>query len=115
MKYLLIIIAIASLNVFSCRTVNNSGNTRSENSTVENTSIIRGTVRIYGNAPNTFVGIRDERGTEYAVYPASKENELRALQGNLIDFTVMFVNERSYGSLFLQGGTVTPIEWKIIQ
>ena len=81
-----------------------------------NTSIITGKIRIYGNEPHTFVGIVDENGKEYAVYPLSKEEELRKLQGHLIEFTVVLLDEpRTYGSLFLKGGTVTPITWKLIQ
>ena len=77
---------------------------------------IIGKVQIYGSEPRTFVGIVDQDKTEYAVYPASQENELRKLQGHLIEFTVVFLDEpQGYGSLFLKGGTVTPVKWEIIQ
>ena len=77
---------------------------------------IIGTVQIYGSEPHTFVGIVDQDKTEYAVYPASMEDELRKLQGYLIEFTVIFLDEpQGYGSLFLKGGTVTPVKWEIIQ
>jgi hypothetical protein len=82
---------------------------------IEN-SIIIGKVRIYGNEPHTFVGIIDENGVEYAIYPQDKEEELRNLQGYLIEFNVIFVNDiQSYSSLFLKGGIVTPVRWKIIE
>ena len=75
---------------------------------------ITGRVEIYGNEPHTFVGIIDENGIEYAVYPSSKENELRQLQGYIIDFTVLLLNEpQGFGSLFLKGGTVEPIGWEL--
>jgi hypothetical protein len=78
---------------------------------------ILGRVQIYGNEPHTFVGIVDQNGTEYAVYPSSQEEELRKLQGYLIEFTVVFLDEeepQSYGGLFLKGGTVTPVTWEIL-
>jgi len=60
------------------------------------------------------VGIVDERENEYAVYPPEKEEELRKLQGHLIEFTVVFLEKpQAYGSLFLKGGTVTPVTWEI--
>jgi hypothetical protein len=82
---------------------------------MKNTVKITGTVQIYGNEPHTFAGIAGENGKEYAIYPPSSEDELRALQGHLIDFTVIILDEpKGYGSLFLRGGTVTPVEWRII-
>ena len=75
---------------------------------------IDGMVRVYGNEPHTFAGIVDQNGVEYAVYPPEKEEELRALQGHLIKFYVIFDDvHKTYGSLFLKGGTVIPIEWEI--
>jgi hypothetical protein len=83
---------------------------------MKNTAKITGTVQIYGNEPHTFAGIAGENGEEYAVYPPSCEDELRTLQGRLIDFTVIILDEpKGYGSLFLRGGTVTPVEWHIIR
>jgi len=80
------------------------------------TAKIIGMIQIFGSEPHTFVGIVDQDKTEYAVYPASREEELRRLQGHLIEFTVVFLDEpQGYGSLFLKGGTVTPIKWEIIQ
>jgi hypothetical protein len=86
------------------------------NAGAENTIKIIGRIQIYGNEPNTFVGIVDENGAEYAVYAPAREEELRKLQGHLINFTVVFLYEpQGYGSLFLKGGTVMPIEWEIIR
>ena len=77
---------------------------------------ITGKVQIYGSEPHTFVGIVDQDKTEYAVFPADKEEELRKLQGHLIEFDVIFLEEpQGYGSLFLKGGTVTPVKWEILQ
>jgi len=118
----LIVIALAALSVFSCGTA--SGDQREQGllnetplaTNVENTVKITGTVHIYGNEPHTFVGIVDERGNEYAVYPVSKEAELRKLQGHLIVFTVIMLDEpKGEGGLYLKGGTVTPLSWEIIR
>jgi len=85
--------------------------------TSDNTTKITGKVQIYGNEPHTFVGIIDHHdSTEYAVYPPSIEEELRRLQGRLIEFTIVKQDEpMGLGGLQLNGGTVTVIEWRIIR
>jgi len=83
---------------------------------VENTMKILGRTQIYGNEPHTFVGIIDENGTEYAVYPPSQEEKLKTLQGHLIEFTVVLLDEpKGDGSIFLKGGTVTVVKWELVQ
>jgi hypothetical protein len=90
------------------------GNNGNSGNSMGNTIKITGKIQIYGNEPHTFVGIVAEDGAEYAVYPPSKEEELRTLQGYLIEFTVVLLDEpQGFGSLFLKGGTVTPIEWTV--
>ena len=92
------------------------GNTNQADADENNTAKIIGRIQVYGSEPHTFVGIIDQDKTEYAVYPASREEELRRLQGHLIEFTVVFLDEpQGYGSLFLKGGTVTPVKWELIQ
>ena len=116
---LIIIFTVLPFNVFSFgrREKRTAVNTVTENTMeTENTVKIRGTVRIFGNTPHTFVGIVSEDGEEYAVYPPEMEEELRRLQGHLIEFIVLLLDEpRGQGSLFLRSGTVTPISWEIIQ
>jgi len=82
-----------------------------------NTTKITGRIQIYGSEPHTFVGIIDQQDkTEYAVYPPSKEAELRGLQGHIIEFTVVKQDEpMGLGGLQLKGGTVTVVEWKIVR
>ena len=83
---------------------------------MENTVKILGKVQIYGNAPYTYVGIVDEDGNQYSVYPPSKEEELMGLQGHLIEFSVIVLDTpQGSGGLFLKGGTVTPVAWEIIR
>ena len=72
-------------------------------------------VEIYGNEPHSFVGIVDENGIEYTVYSPESVKELRMLQGHLIKFTVVFVEPQNYQSMYLKGGTVTPLSWEIIR
>ena len=77
---------------------------------------ILGQIQIYGNEPHTFAGIVDQDGIQYAIYPPSVETELRSLQGYLLEFTVILLNEpHGYGGQFLKGGTVTPLKWEIAQ
>jgi len=81
-----------------------------------NMTKIIGRVQIYGSEPHTFVGIVDEMGTEFAVYPPEQEEKLRQLQGRLIEFTVIALDEpKGEGGLYLKGGTVNPLEWSIIR
>jgi hypothetical protein len=115
-----ILFALAILTVFSCGTASGDqfgqgpGNSSSANE--EKTAKITGMVHVYGNEPHTFVGIEDEKGTEYAVYPPSSEAELIKLQGHLIEFTVIVLDEpKGEGGLYLKGGTVTPLSWEIIR
>ena len=84
---------------------------------MDNTVKITGRVEVYGNEPFTYAGIVDGNGTQYAVHPPAKERELIKLQGHVIEFTVVFVDGLpvTLAGLALKGGTVTPVEWKIIQ
>ena len=123
MKLLLLVIFIAfstfNLYAFGRREKMNEPQTSPSEcyvTTIENTITLIGRVQVYGNEPHTFVGIVDENGIEYAVYPPKQEALLRGLQGHLIKFTVIMLNEpRGFGSLILTGGTVTPVTWQIIQ
>ena len=108
MKFAISIFTILCL--FSCAAALGRGNAERQN-----TETITGRVVVFGNEPRTFTGIEDENGIQYAIYPPAIENELRRLQGHLIEFAVVFVEEQTYGSLFLRGGTVTPISWRIIR
>ena len=108
----LILLALTVLSVFSCHgTPDNNQAIPNEEGTLR----ITGRVEVYGNEPFTFVGIVDENNIEYAVYPREKEDELRRLQGHLIVFTVIKLDEpRGEGGMYLRGGTVTPISWEIL-
>jgi len=119
-----ILFAFAFMSVLSCGTAVNdqlkpgSPGGSPPASNAGNTVRITGRVCIYGNEPFTFVGIVEENGTEYAVYPRSTEDELRSLdlQGHLIVFTVVFLDEsKGEGGLYLKGGTITPLSWEIIR
>ena len=112
------------LNTFSLQNkeMDKTHNTSVENGKISssngmgNTTIIVGKIQIYGNEPHTFVGIIDENGMEYAVYSLLYEDELRKLQGYLIEFKVVMLDKpHGYEGLLLKGGTVTPIIWKVIK
>ena len=100
---------LTGISVFSC-----SSGAQVEDTT--ETAKIIGRVHVFGSEPHTFVGIVNEAGVEYAVYPHSKEAELVELQGHLIEFMVIFPDDppRTEASLSLTGGTVTPLSWVII-
>ena len=81
----------------------------------DKTMKILGQIQVYGSEPHTFAGIVAQDGIMYAIYPPSREDELRELQGHLIEFTVTLLDEpKGFGSLFLRGGTVTPLSWEIM-
>jgi len=99
-------------------TGNSSETIASEKKADESKEVVKmvGRVEVYGNEPHTFTGIVNEEGTQYSVYPPSQEAELRKLQGHLIEFTVIFLDEpQGFASLFLNGGTVTPVSWEVLQ
>ena len=112
--FLALVFIFTAFNVFPNGIRDNMTPVEKQFSDNRNTITFIGTVRVFGNSPHTYVGIVDEEDVAYAVYPPAKEEELRALQGYSIEFTVVFVEERVYGSLFLRGGTVEPIRWEII-
>jgi hypothetical protein len=81
----------------------------------KNTTTLVGRVQIYGNEPNTFVGIVDEHDVAYSIYPPNpnSEAELRKLQGHLIEFTVILLDKpQDYAGKVL-GRTLTLIDWKV--
>ena len=83
---------------------------------MDSTMKIVGRIQIFGNVPHTYVGIVDEDGTQYSVYPPLQDDHLRMLQGRLVEFSVVLLDEgQGYGSLFLRGGTVTALSWEIIE
>jgi predicted membrane metal-binding protein len=91
---------------------NNAAQSKTE---VENTTTITGRIQIYGNEPHTFVGIVDQQGVAYSIHPPHQEAELRKLQGQLIEFTVLVLDEpQDYAGMVL-GKTLTLIDWKVIK
>jgi hypothetical protein len=121
MKTLFLAALIAGIPalVFSCGTSKKKTGPQSGDAVIideSDTVTLTGRVQIYGSEPHTFPGIVDAEGVEYAVYAPGKDGEIRDLQGYLIEFTVVFLKDNPvYESLFLKGGTVKPIEWKIIE
>jgi len=81
----------------------------------KNTTILVGRIVVYGNEPHTFVGIVDEHDVAYSIYPPNNEAKLRKLQGNLIEFTVILLDEpQDYAGMVL-GKTLTLIDWKVVK
>ena len=75
--------------------------------------VIQGMIRLYGNEPHLWTGIKtipDEK--IYYVEPPEMAKELRALQGRVIEFTVILEE----GKMPLGGdGKATVISWRIIE
>ncbi|MHC6201743.1 hypothetical protein ACYULU_00950 [Breznakiellaceae bacterium SP9] len=111
LRILIAVVLVCTADLFACGT-----REVVHKVTGDETVIITGTVHIYGSEPHTYVGIVSEDGSRtYAVYPHEKGEELRALQGRLIEFTVRFLEKSmGEGSLYLRDGTVTPFSWIIL-
>jgi len=86
-------IILMVLCVTACSLFSKNKNDDKSNIDIENTVKIIGQIQIYGNEPHTFVGIVDENNIEYAVYPPQIEKKLRPLQGNLIEFSVVVLDD----------------------
>ena len=72
---------------------------------------LRGTIRIYGNEPHTWVGIMSSEGKIYAVEPPEKAAELRSIQGRLLEFTVIVQSAVVPGI----DGEATVLSWRYVQ
>jgi len=103
--FFLLVFLFTAFNVFA------SG--KKEKNPVGKKSTLVGRVVIYGNEPHTFAGIVDEHDVAYSIYPPNNEAELRKLQGNLIEFTVIMLDEpKDYAGKIL-GRSLTLIDWKV--
>ena len=54
---------------------------------------LTGTIALYGSEPRPFAGIVGRDGAEYAIYPLEAAEELKFLQGHLIEFIVIPLGE----------------------
>ena len=91
---------------------------RESQTSPENSLSFLGVLVIYGNEPVTFAGIVSVEGNEYAVYPRDMVEELRTLQGHLIEFTIIPLGEEEARGLenpYLGGGWVRLLSYKIIE
>jgi len=112
-----LIVLFNSLSLTSCKTTNNTSNTinNRENLPPGTITTMIGRVVIFSGSPQGIVGFSNVNNINYAVYPESIADEFRALQGYLIEFTVIIVDVKTYPSILMSGGAVTPISWRIIE
>ena len=98
--------SLISFSIFCSNSQHSSvENVEQVNDSMESTIKIIGRVQVYGNVPHTYIGIVDDKGNQYSVYPPSEEKKLIKLQGHLIEFTVVLLDKpQGYGSLFLKSG-----------
>ena len=79
---------------------------------------VEGYVRVYGNEPFTYIGIKTTDKKEYAI-SADEEKiaELWQSQGNLIEITGYIVEkEKDQPPVgFLKDGKIEVIEWKYVK
>ena len=86
----------------------------------ENARTLLGSIVMFGNEPFSFAGIVEENGAEYAVYPRERREELRLLQGHLIEFTVLPLDEtqraqaQATEGVSLGGGWVMLYHYRIV-
>jgi hypothetical protein len=80
--------------------------------------VIIGTVKIYGNEPHTYALIVAEDGEEYAVAPDDNAAEIKALQGQTLEFTIRRADEpadKSSGGFFMKNGMTRVLSWRVIE
>ena len=104
---------IMFLVVAACTTqekAKHQGSAREGTGTPQETTL-QGMIRIYGNEPHTWVGIRTPEGKIYAVSPPEKAAELRTVQGRLLEFTVTIQDT------FILGveGAATVLSWRYVR
>jgi hypothetical protein len=72
---------------------------------------ITGAVRIFGSEPHTYAAIQDEKdGKVYLIDDSAMEQELRAMQGKRIEFTIKIA--RAKPSYPPADGSVTVVSYK---
>jgi len=124
MRYICFIAILFAMNIFSCGTSNSKEKIKPEDTPVITTddnidadghTTIIGRIHTYGGSRDSVVGIEDENGTVYAVYPREIGEELKSYRGRLIKFTVIILDKpQGQGGLMI-GKNVTPISWEIIE
>lgn len=79
---------------------------------------VKGIIRVYGNEPFTFIGIKTENNKEYTVLAAADvEKELRGTQGKKIEITGILTRpQKDKMELeMLKNGKIELTEWKFIE
>jgi len=106
--------AITALILSSCKTVSNTENSfeYTEVPVVGTIGTVTGMVHMRDDGPLIWVVIIDINGIGYTVISDPIVDELRWLQGYLIEFTIVYEEYRETG--LYRGRIVTPIEWKVI-
>jgi len=87
----------------------------------ENAITFIGRVVIYGSHPITYVGIMDENGLSYGIIPRERGEELRMLQGHVVEFTIVPLEESernaalAFEESYLPGGPVRLLSYRVIR
>jgi len=93
------------LGIFCCTT---SGGSKAK----PREETLRGTIKIYGSEPHTWVGVETiPDGKVYALVPPEKADEFRKLQGRLLELRVVFQDAALPPSLPPADGLVSPLSW----
>ncbi len=83
-----------------------------------NIRTVKGYILIYGNEPETFIGIKTTEKEEYKIIaPDEVEAELRKAQGKLIEITGIVVppEEGKLEFQSLKNGRIEVSEWSIVK
>ena len=95
--------------------------TRNQEEFPANAITFTGRVVIYGSHPITYVGITDENGLSYGIIPRERGEELRILQGRVVEFTIVPLEESeraaalAYEESYLPGGPVRLLSHRVIR
>lgn len=83
-----------------------------------NITTVKGIIRVYGNEPFTFIGIKTENEKEYTVIAEPEtEKELRKTQGNTIEITGIITRRQKeiFEPEILKDGKIEVKDWKCLK
>ncbi len=79
---------------------------------------VKGYIRVYGNEPFTFIGLKTDNNKEYSLTaPDEVLKELRASQGKKIEIIGLLIqkDEENFELNMLKDGRIEITEWKFVE
>lgn len=105
-RNILSILAVLSISILFCSYSHNDIKT------------VRGYIRVYGNEPFTFIGIKTADKKEYTIIAEDNVcKELINSQGQMVEITGILIkkNKNTFDPGILKDGKIEVTEWTILQ